>query len=326
MMKIFTKVQNKTIASVKKYLSLPLLLFIFVFLFSTRTFAQAPLKVIVPDVTVSCNDTVSLAVTIQDFDSILTSKFILKWDSTELKFVSLSKLNTTLFLNVNSNFGPGLNAWKAGKPLIFLYTEPSLNGISLPDNDTLFVLKFIATDTIGQTTHLLKDDSGDDVIKLNGEALVQYSGGNVLLKDIIPPVINCPSNLTVSTLPGLNSIVLTGSGNPSYTDNCDPALDLSYYITGNTQATGTGNANGTTLNTGQNVIHYVVKDDDNNKDTCTLNVQVNFTPGNNPSSDTINFKIPTLTADCNGNVDFPILVENYKGIASTRLFFGIRQI
>jgi len=320
-MKIFTKVQNKTIVSVKKYLSLPLLLFIF--LFSFKSYSQKAYTIIVPDKTVSCNDTAKLAVTTKDFDSILITFFRLSWNKDELKFLSLSNLNSNYGITPNL-FGPNPTQWAAGTPINFLYQGDPFAGTTIPDFDTLFIIKFLVTDTIGQTTKLIKIDISDEATKfINGNETVVdsigFSGGNILLKDIIPPVINCPSDLTVSTLPGVNSMVLTGSGNPSYTDNCDPALDLSYYITGNTQATGTGNANGTTLNTGQNVIHYVVKDDDNNKDTCTLNVQVNFTPGNNPSIDTINFKIPTLTADCNGNVDFPILVENYKGIASTKL-------
>jgi len=318
-MKIFTKVQNKTAVSVNKYLSLPLLLFVFCTLFSLRLGAQAPLKVIVPDVTVSCNDTTVLAVTVQGFDSILAAKFALLWDTSELKFVSLSKLNSTLNLSLQGNFGPGINAWKQGKHLIFLYNEPTLNGISLPNNDTLFLLKFIATDTIGQITHIIKEDVEDDVIKINGIPEVLFIGGNVLLKDIVPPVITCPSNLTVSTAPGANTAILSGSGSPTASDNCDQSLDISYYITGATQLNGNGNANGSTLNIGQHVIHYVAKDDDNNKDTCTFNVQVNFTPGNNSSTDTVNFIIPNKSADCNNNVDVPITVENFKGIASTKL-------
>ncbi len=320
MMKNFTKVQNLATQLVNNYLSLPLLfLFIFLFSFSVRSYSQAPIKVIVPNITVSCNDTATLAVTIQDYDSILTSKFVLSWDSSELKFISISKLNTTLNLNVNANFGPGLNAWKNGKPLIFLYTEPTLNGINLPDNDTLFVLKFKVTDTIGQTTFLKIVPDGNDVIKLSGEANVIYSGGAVLLKDVVPPVVSCPKNLTLNTAPGNNTLVLSGSGNPVLTDNCDSQLDLSYFIKGASGGTGSGNANGTLLNVGISTVNYVAKDDDNNKDTCDFTVTVNFTPGNNSSTDTLIFKMPSLTNNCNTSVDIPVQVENFKGIASTKL-------
>ncbi len=94
----------------------------------------------------------------------------------------------------------------------------------------------------------------------------------------VPPVIECPPNLTVTaTTPPTCSAVVNGLQPINVSDNCSTPI-VSYDITGATVDSGPDDASGTIFNQGISTITYTAMDDCGNLDTCSFTVTVNCAP------------------------------------------------
>lgn len=96
---------------------------------------------------------------------------------------------------------------------------------------------------------------------------------DVIVSDTEAPVFSgCPSD-TATCNPVVTNI---GPGNTS--DNCTQLPVIQYFLSGATNASGLGDASGTTFNTGTTLVQYVATDSSGNADTCAFNVVVHPTP------------------------------------------------
>lgn len=90
---------------------------------------------------------------------------------------------------------------------------------------------------------------------------------DITVIDNIPPVLTCASNLTTC------DSVVTGIGVTSV-DSCSGIASVTYQLSGATTGSGTGDASGSSFNTGTSQVVYTVIDSANNISTCSITVEV----------------------------------------------------
>lgn len=91
--------------------------------------------------------------------------------------------------------------------------------------------------------------------------------------DTIPPTINCPQDVFITTFPPDCAVVVHNIHSLGATDNCSIPT-VSYVITGATSASGFGDASGQLFQPGTSTVTYIATDDCNNQDSCSFNVVV----------------------------------------------------
>jgi hypothetical protein len=92
---------------------------------------------------------------------------------------------------------------------------------------------------------------------------------------LIPPIITCPGDKTVSTDPGLCSAVVNGIA-PTAQLNCG-APSVTFTLTGATTGSGNNDASGTTFAKGVTTVTYTVADTNGLAVSCSFTVTVNDT-------------------------------------------------
>ncbi len=103
------------------------------------------------------------------------------------------------------------------------------------------------------------------------------SSFNVIVKDIIVPVITCPGDTTVTTTAASCQKGFKVARLPIYSDNCGIS-SLNWKMTGATTAQSAGTGINVlpyrTYNKGTTVVTYTAKDSSGNVGTCSFNVNV----------------------------------------------------
>ncbi|MGB4849347.1 MAG: T9SS type A sorting domain-containing protein, partial [Saprospiraceae bacterium] len=90
----------------------------------------------------------------------------------------------------------------------------------------------------------------------------------------VPPMIRCPSNVTVTAAsPAPCSKVVNNLQPTNVSDNCSTPT-VTYTITGATSGSGANNASGLTFNQGVSTITYTATDDCGNSTSCSFTVTV----------------------------------------------------
>lgn len=100
---------------------------------------------------------------------------------------------------------------------------------------------------------------------LNGDTV--YCSFDVVVVDTIAPTLNIPSDTTICG-PGAVNTISSGA-----LDNCGNAT-VSYAVTGATNASGTGEADGTVFSAGTSTVTYTVVDESGNTTVASFEVTV----------------------------------------------------
>jgi subtilisin-like proprotein convertase family protein len=136
----------------------------------------------------------------------------------------------------------------------------------------------------------------------------------VRVNDTEPPVITCPTNITVNATAGLCAASVA-TPNPTNTDNCAVTVrtwTLSGATTGASPLTGLNNVGTQTFNVGVTTVTYTSRDAAGNTATCTFTVTVNdvqppvitcpanIVVSNDPNlcSAVVTYSRPTATDNC----------------------------
>lgn len=96
----------------------------------------------------------------------------------------------------------------------------------------------------------------------------------ITLKDITPPTISCPQNITLTATNSAQCTVVASQLGAGFSDNCTGAA-LSYVLSGATNGTGTGQANGLVFESGVSSVAYTATDGVGLRADCTFTVKVN---------------------------------------------------
>ena len=157
--------------------------------------AEAQLTIIASDHEASKGDAIEMDVDIVGFDSILTMQFSINWDSSILKFKSA--ISTDSLSGLSSS--PSVSSFNNSKPgeLRVLWTSPSGDGVSLPNNSTIFRLNF---DVIGS---------------FSKDSTIQVSFSNTPIAIDISAEVNGTST-DIGLAPQSGSILIEGMISPTY--------------------------------------------------------------------------------------------------------------
>ncbi|MGK7397655.1 MAG: cohesin domain-containing protein [Candidatus Cyclobacteriaceae bacterium M3_2C_046] len=107
---------------------------------------SSSLQLFLPDLNVQAQRDLSVPLTVANFKQVLTAQFSLGWDAAVLEF---QDLRSPEFINSSHYF------YQAGDSLStinFAWDDPSLNGQSLSDGDTLLLLQFKAIGNNGDSS------------------------------------------------------------------------------------------------------------------------------------------------------------------------------
>jgi PKD repeat protein len=129
--------------------------------------------------------------------------------------------------------------------------------------------------------------------------------------ETVPPVITCPSNISVNANFPNCSINVNGIKWVTATDNCGTPV-VNYVVTGATNTFGIKDASGTIFNQGVSTVTYTATDDCGNTATCSFTVTVsckqetcNCAPGSFPSANlVVNGEFTSGTAGFSSGIPF----------------------
>ncbi len=266
---------------------------------------------VIPQAT--CGQTIPIQVFAYNFDTIAAFQFSMGWDSTLLQFVSISNLNSDLSLT-QANFGTGFTS--SGQFSI-AWNGP-FTGNSLQDSTLLFTLNMTV---LGQGD-IVFGDVPTTRIALTGamfppeEIPMVTVDGLVFVVDNSPPLITCPSDVTVQA-PG--SIVVQNIAPLTFSDNC-ASPTVGWESTGSTilSAPGDADASGAFFNLGNSFVTYSVEDAGGNTASCSFQVSVEFGAG---SSD-LTLVAGSTNASCGGDFFINVTTLNFTEIAGLQFSMG----
>ncbi|MBV6443508.1 MAG: hypothetical protein EPGJADBJ_05279 [Saprospiraceae bacterium] len=276
------------------------------------SFSSDTLTIIAQNATVSCSQTVSINITAINFDSIGSLQFSLGWDTGVLQFSSVSNFNPALQLVLGDNFN---TTQSANGLLAFLWTANPPEGVTLPPGATLFTINLNVQTGGGNNSNLTFGD-----VPVVREAYSNASGspeevaafwinGAVNVIDDVPPILECPGNVSLDLPPGNSNVQVNDLEPEALLDNCGGNVGLAYMRTGATSGSGTGNANGT-YNPGVTTVTYTATDAAGNTSTCSFTVTVN-------AAGILTLLLDSVQVDCQsggGQVAVNVSVENWDDI------------
>ncbi len=237
--------------------------------------------------TADCSaEDIAIDINVGAFTDILSNQFSINWDPDILTYTS----HDNVHFSTGINFGPS-----RADMGIFTYSwfDNDLNGETLPNGMTLFTLHFKPNNP-GLTKIDFTDNTTPIEIsqKVDGTPTVipyDLNSGMVMVIDISPPTLICPSDTIITVNLDQTSAIVNDIA-PFVTDNC--GLDSLYYtLTGATTDTGDLSASGTAFNIGTTKVTYTAVDKGGNRENCSFDVRVT-----NP--DAVLIKIEDSTADC----------------------------
>lgn len=222
---------------------------------------------IIEEVNTDCDaSTVTVEVSVINFDSITAMDFAVMWDTSVLDYSTHTNFlpPTPLYLSNNTANGTLGLSWVT-------FTIPPF--ISLPDSTVIFSLTFDVKGTSGDTSLIkfINLSAPEIEIAKNGNLLdpnteVIFQNGVVRVQDFEAPVFqNCPGNLILNASGNFCGIDVTWDSLTAI-DNCDPNVVI-------TQLSVLGR--GDFFPVGISQVMYVATDGDGNQDTCAFTVTVN---------------------------------------------------
>ena len=143
---------------------------------------STPLVVKTSTHTVQTNQSVCVGVTADNFSNIEIAEWTMKWDSTVLRFDSLTKLNTTLGFSA-ANFGTSQAVANGRLYFSWNATPPK----TVPNGDTLYKVCFKAigaTSTSSQVQTLLP---GSEIYRNGAVITLTPQNGTVSISTVAPP-------------------------------------------------------------------------------------------------------------------------------------------
>ena len=149
---------------------------------------------------IQANQNVCVGVTADNFNNIEVAQWQMKWDSTVLRFDSLTKMNTTLGLSVGSHFGTTQAVTNGRLYFSWNSTPPK----TVPNGDTLYKICFKGIGTVGTSTPV-------STLLTNSEVYRSNSGSSTLIA--ITPQNGTVNIAAPTTTTGLTFSGTTVSGN-----------------------------------------------------------------------------------------------------------------
>lgn len=230
------------------------------------TVLEDTLQIIVDAENVYCTDTtLEVCIRTTGFNNLASLQFGFTWDGSILMLDTITSTNPLLALN-SSNFGPN----NPTDTLTFSWFNPG--GVSIPDDESLFCLRFKIIGGLNSTSDLLLINYPSVPIQASVAQTppqfpvlipVNTINGIMQIVDDIPPVIfNCPSDVTVDTEPGLCSAIVTWT-DPSALDDCDPVVEVTCDF-----------PSGTSFPGGPTTVLCIATDDAGLSDSCSFIVTV----------------------------------------------------
>jgi uncharacterized protein (TIGR02145 family) len=111
--------------------------------FKTKSLDSNAVVFIIPNVNVVCDSFVEIPLLVYNFKGVSGAQGSISWDASKLKFEGVVSYGPALLGLTLNDFG--LNDTQNGK-LSFIWNDNNLNGISLPDSTSLFVMKYKVLD------------------------------------------------------------------------------------------------------------------------------------------------------------------------------------
>lgn len=272
--------------------------------FPVTVTGNLPLTFILDTVNTACGSPqVEINVTVRQFVDIIGANFSIVWDPAVLGF-------DTVF-----NDFPGLNLTPASffnfqttpnGRLNFLAGNPITGWPNIPDDGVFFTLRF---DVLGASSQIgfvqpidAVDNSFNSVPVLTIDGFFSQTG-----LDQQPPVVVCPTNVSVDVPGQSTSATVTGLAPLQLSDDCSTPV-LTYTQSGATTGMGTGVADGL-YNVGVTTVTYTATDGVGQSATCSFTVTVD--------SDVLTIRLDNLNISCgvpNQQVEVNVTVEDFRDL------------
>ena len=238
--------------------------------------SQDTLTFVVPCIE-TCDTSVCVPVTVENFTEIWAFSYTMEWDETILRFDSLGGFNLPN-MNANNSFdtssavanGFYTAAWVIGSP----------PGVTRADGDTIYNVYFTVLGNTGDSTIIRFIDTPTDIVAGNPTTIpVDTVSCDVKIGDSVPPDLECPDDVLIPTA-NPSETINSGLEPKTLNDACDMNVDLSFTLAGATVLPSTsGNANGQTFNAtpnnGVTTVTYTAEDDLGNTSMCDFTVTIN---------------------------------------------------
>ncbi len=102
-------------------------------------------------------ETISVPVRSLAYNDLVSTQFAITWDDEVLQYRGLSDLNTDLGLTDQDNFNK-----TSDNMLRYIWFDPSVSGVTLPDSSVLFSLVFEVTGGAGSSSEIAFTEDGAD--------------------------------------------------------------------------------------------------------------------------------------------------------------------
>ena len=285
---------------------LPLLIISFLAWLPTT---DAQLTISGEDAIVCDNGTVNIDVSVSNFIDISSAQFGITWDPDVVQFSSVSNNMpaSALYNTANAPIGELRFSWFDANPPPG-YTPPgpplgsqiiftiifNIVGNYNPDNFTAI--------NFGSVPGFSMEIASTSGIIPNASIVIDP--GSVTIDDSVPPVVTCPSNITVTANVGQPSAVVNYAA-PTVTDNCLPA-----------PAPLCSPASGSSFLIGTTMVNCTAVDGENNSSNCSFTVTVN-PPPLNPNA--LIITATDIALNCNDtSVNIPVRVKNFDQMTSAQ--------
>lgn len=285
-----------------------------------RSEAQLTFNLPNPETCVA-GESLSIDVTVENYDNLVAMQFSIAWDATLLDYVTIDNFHPNLETTPQVFTGNATNGsvnynWSAS-------LNDLADGIDIPDGETLFTISFTTTANTG-TTNITVDDSGGPVEVEDNQGNIQnnipVNGGNVIVGDTENPTIVCPENYMTDSPDG-NPVQINDDLSATPMDNCS-VESVTFSSTGATifmsPSSGMNDITGQSFAVGTTTVTYEVTDGAGLSNTCQFDVVVNDV------SSAIVVDIQDFIGGCGstGNmIAMDVLVQNFDNV--TGLFFQI---
>jgi gliding motility-associated-like protein len=218
------------------------------------------------NVVYNCNGvvpaTVSIPLTVDNFDDIVGLNFRLDWDPAVIQYTGFSSVAPGLTgVNASSFFQINTTAPQGYLQFVALTTNPA-GWPNLPDGSTFLVLNFNVLNLNGATGLTFSNTSA--IANGNGTFPTVpsiFNNGNFSSADLTPPVITCPSNV-IQNAPQGSCVATVDIPEAIATDGCS-GVDTIFR-------TPAGNV----FNAGNTTVTFTAVDNSGNSSTCTMVVTV----------------------------------------------------
>lgn len=286
---------------------LPLLIIAFLAWLPTT---DAQLTISGENAVVCDNGTVSIDVSVSNFNDIISAQFGVTWDPdvVELTSVTNNMPASALYNTVNAPTGELRFSWFDAVPPLG-YTPPGPPAGS----QIIFTINFnIVGDystnnataiNFGSVPGFNMEIASSGGLIPNGS--INIVPGNVTLDDNTPPTITCPSSITVTAGIGQSSAVVTYAA-PGVSDNCGALPAPPTCVP----------ASGSSFNIGTTNVNCTATDGAGNSANCSFSITVNPPPAN-PNA--LMILADDYAVECNDTtVDVPVRVRNFNDMTSAQ--------